>query len=780
MSTVSSPSPSTGSPQPERARLPSIARWGAACAQCASAKAKCLRSNDTPGSKCDRCERLFKTCTAQIHKKRKKRHSKPSKTTQLEDRLNRLVNSLRVSGNTSALTAEASQPASFARQTPLVADYSTALPSGHPGPDFYTQTPESPCTVLNLASAGPINIPESYNSFVPPKCICRPEPGEAPPPPDTDENLLKIYRRELAPRFPFVLVPDGVSASTLGATRPFLMAAIRMVASYRSTRSRRGQMYRLLNHVADYMMLRSERSFDLLLGLVVMIAWFHHHCLIHAQLNQLVSLAACLVGELGLKSSPSLPERTRLLVMRPWELRERTNEERRVLLAVWYLSSAVSMEVRQIDPMRYSGYMQQCMRELQESGEHESDMHLVYIVKIQRLCERIYDLRSQEDADGEEDTVSRAPVSAYVSGFRAELNKLQTEMPPRLRHNPFLKIRMATARLRIHEPPNIDAELLASLSKSLDYFGGGGGPSRTLDAFYQSNAALKAWFDTWLSMPEDSFCTMPISTTSHMVYAVMMLSRWAWLASSWGGGGGGGDNSLSTTTPTLTSEPLDPSEGNPNVTLAAIEAAISPNTPAAASSSSSPPAAQKAGSCNGGNSGSSPWQTTLPDKKLPHALVALRARLATQPGLILDAGEYLDRVVAQLERFDAAYRAMSVDGGRECGNIWSLGATKVKIARLRHERWFRMVAAQAEVGEMEEQVRWGGPGVGGPETMVGEVELQDSFLASMQMPEWDAGMAWDQSMAYHDPMAVDQHLWTDMMVPGDQDWGLSGMGGRYV
>ncbi|KAF3810359.1 hypothetical protein GCG54_00000404 [Colletotrichum gloeosporioides] len=52
MSAASSPAQSTGS-TPDRPRAPAVARWGAACAPCATAKAKCLRSNSKPGSKCD-------------------------------------------------------------------------------------------------------------------------------------------------------------------------------------------------------------------------------------------------------------------------------------------------------------------------------------------------------------------------------------------------------------------------------------------------------------------------------------------------------------------------------------------------------------------------------------------------------------------------------------------------------------------------------------------------------------------------------------------------------
>ncbi|KAK1570135.1 uncharacterized protein LY79DRAFT_527453 [Colletotrichum navitas] len=688
------------------------------------------------------------------------------KTSRLEERLDRLVNLLRVSDGTPALAphAETALTDSCAEPTPLVSDGTySALPPDHPGPDLHAQNGVSLSRAIELADVGPVGIPASYNAFVPPTCICKPEPGEAPPPPDTDENLLKVYRTVMAPQFPFVLVPEGVSAATLGATRPFLMAAIRMVSSFRSMKSMRGQTYRLLNYIADYMVLRAERSFDLLLGLVVIVAWFHHHCIAHAQLHQLVSLAACLVGELGLKNKPCLPERTRLLVLRPWEMRERTNEERRALLAVWYLSSSIALDIHSIDPLKYSRYMQQCIRELQETQEYDSDMHLICIVRIQRLCERVADLRSRDYDEEEADMVVRAPVSAHMMGFSAELNKLQAEMPPGLRSNGksdfrilrpdgltmptvHLKIRIATARLRIHEPPNIDAELLVSLSKSLGSMGSGS--ASALDAFYQSNAALKAWFETWLSTPTDSFCGMTLPMVSHMVYGVMMLSRWAWLASR--------ENVASTL---LQAEPIDPSRDNPNIALAAIEAAINPSPRA---SPASPSAAPK---------GTSPWQTTLPDEDLPRALAALKAQLATQPGLMLDVDGYLDRVVAQLQAVDAAYRAMSVDDGEWRGNIWSLGATKVKIAQLRQARWSKMVAAQAEVGELKDHRRGGSH-----EGVVGQGEMHEDFLASLQMPDWDANMAWDL-LGYHGDMPGGEQLWEDVS-PGEQTWSSSvAMGG---
>lgn len=101
-----------------------------------------------------------------------------------------------------------------------------------------------------------------------------------------------------------------------------------------------GQMYQLKAYIAEHVLFRSERSIDLLSGLVVMLGWYHHHCLVHTQLQNLTSLAVTQASEMGLTRTPGYQERTSLMVKNLGEIKERTNEQKRLLLAVWYLSSA--------------------------------------------------------------------------------------------------------------------------------------------------------------------------------------------------------------------------------------------------------------------------------------------------------------------------------------------------------------------------------------------------------------------------------------------------------
>lgn len=237
------------------------------------------------------------------------------RTAQIEERLNGLVNLLKASGDLSKADLS---PENLRRQL---------------------TTDEAASSSSSKAANNPWAIPDTYNAYAPPSCVCRPKSGDAPPPPDSDEHLLEIYRNELFPHHPFVAIPPSTTAAMLAAERPFLMSAIRMVSSFRSLRSMRAQMYHLLKHIGDHMLIRSERSLDMLLGLIVIIGWYQYHCFMHAQLGNLIGLAISLIGEMGLSRPPTVTERANLMVVLPEQAKPRTNEEKRALAGVWFLSS---------------------------------------------------------------------------------------------------------------------------------------------------------------------------------------------------------------------------------------------------------------------------------------------------------------------------------------------------------------------------------------------------------------------------------------------------------
>ncbi|KAH0530352.1 hypothetical protein TsFJ059_004981 [Trichoderma semiorbis] len=649
----------TNSSRAERPKLPT-AKWGAACAPCATAKAKCIRSNEAPGAKCDRCERLLKECSNQIHRPRKKRQAKPSRTAQIEERLNGLVSLLKASGE---LSGAQSDPHS----QDDIEDPGTEGSSDRPSP-FSSPSSAIP-SISNQANTWIID--PSYNSFTPKSCICHPDTMEAPPPPEPDEVLLDFYRKNLQPVHPFVIIPPGVSAAVLAARRPFLMAAIRMVSSFQSIRSMRAQMYHLMKHLADHLLIRSEKSLDLLLGIIVMLGYQQYHCCLHGQLSNLITLAGSLIGDMGLGKPPGVHERTRLMVVRPPEIHGRSNEERRAFAGAWYWASVISMNFQRVEPMRYNGYLQDCMRHLEEHPEYESDISLVYLVRIQRLTERISELNSRDRASEEVSSVPSAPVSAYVLAFQNELNQVRDSMPKHLKEDKTFQLFLDSARLRLYEPPVVDKNLIRSLSKSLSSVSMA--TDSPLDKIYQSSAALTAWFNSWLSLPISTYYFQTIAVGSHLVYALVMLARWARLA-----------------TPRAmyegkTTMPDDPSANNPNVALYNSDMGNSQCDPNMTPDKCGMPRGQRVTA-----------RPDLDDPDLAAAVAVLRTQLQTQPGLMINIPEILSAISGRFEHANATFQLCSADTERVNKNVWMMTALKVRITRAKLEKWAELVSEGSE------------------------------------------------------------------------------------
>lgn len=89
-----------------------------------------------------------------------------------------------------------------------------------------------------------------------------------------------------------------------------------------------------------------------------------------------------------------------------------------------------------IESLKYTAYIQQCLRELEQAREYESDAVLVHMVRLQHLSEDITEINSREDDENEEVSgVPKAPVSAYISAFQKELDKIRNSLTKPMRNN---------------------------------------------------------------------------------------------------------------------------------------------------------------------------------------------------------------------------------------------------------------------------------------------------------------------------------------------------------
>ncbi|KAI1479165.1 hypothetical protein F4774DRAFT_383251 [Daldinia eschscholtzii] len=707
----------------DRPKSAAIAKWGAACSPCALAKAKCLRSNNRSGARCDRCERLEKDCTSQIHKPRKKRQSRPSKTAQLEERLNSLVDFIRA-------TNSGDVPAPL-RQVPG-SKSPTSSPKVTADRAPIRSREQTSTTTLSRSSSSsyeqPRAIPDYYNEHAPRVCVCRTQAGENSASLESDEVLLSIFVEELVPNYPFVILPLGFTASELAVKYPFLFATVRMIASYRNLSSLRSQNYFIMRHISEQMLMRSERSLEILQSILLVVGYYHYHCIMHAQMNNLIALANSLAADLGINKPPEMQEKTRLLISAPDAPKIRVNDERRALCGVWYMTSVVSLSFQRIDPPKFTPYIDQCLRELETDHEYGTDSLLVHLIRIQHLSERISQLHAKDHDEGELTGISRAPMSAYSSVLHAEMEKFKASLPHHLLSNKLLICHINTASLRLWEPPRIDATLLSKISNSLSSLTLDSASS--LDIFYRSGNALRSWFEAWLSIDIADYFVLPMSVSAQLINSVIMLVRWSKLTSP--------DCKIASNTPGVT---------NPVLTQAARSDA----------------------GCSGAALVATPTIGVKDiDPAIPAAVRTIRSHILSQPELRIDASSILQDMVT---RFEQAREDCEKKRGIAFENdIWDVAARKLKSTRIKLERWAEMVASVGGEGRrpevsssnasMAKEVDLGsGQNMGGSwPPVASEMDISTGF----PLEEWNPGAWWASD--FFEGLVMDQNFFDG---PGD-------------
>lgn len=177
---------------------------------------------------------------------------------------------------------------------------------------------------------------------------------------ENPDTLLNIFRNEMHPNFPFIVIPDSISASELRQNWPTLYTAVMAVATRHS-----GQQARLgkqiIQQVADRVIVRGERNLDLLQGVLTYAGWLvvpTTHIIILTsfrcyfnfynvpRFTSLINMATTLIADLRLNSQTdaNAPGHFVCAVHRasgqdvPKE-KAKTLEERRIFLGYWYLTS---------------------------------------------------------------------------------------------------------------------------------------------------------------------------------------------------------------------------------------------------------------------------------------------------------------------------------------------------------------------------------------------------------------------------------------------------------
>ncbi|KAF2669709.1 hypothetical protein BT63DRAFT_425385 [Microthyrium microscopicum] len=403
------------------------APYGNACMECARSKTKCTLSRTGP--KCERCTRLDKSCSPATKGRRRGDVGKgastalASKTDALEEKLEGVLRILQHS-NPSASSAL----------------HAKAQPGGHK-----ERPSETPATSESLA--GPVGSNSLAGHKRSSKNLHKyPLESEA-----ECEEFLATYRLKMLPFFPAVIIPQNTTAKELSIQRPFLWLVIRAICSKNSARQK-ALIAEVFQALSNDLVLTCTKSLDLLLGIVVFSGWALFYLYQGPmRLTTVLLLGQGLATELGLlKPVPRGPFGRLLGFSRQQSLTSATGmvestgtlEERRVVLGLVHLTSIAANVFHRLEPMQWTPYLAESLQKLSEAKEYTTDEFLVYLVRVQQICDKA--MSTDVSAVG-------VPQDVYVQIYQSQIEELKRSIPEHLQSNQILQLHILDAQISIHE-----------------------------------------------------------------------------------------------------------------------------------------------------------------------------------------------------------------------------------------------------------------------------------------------------------------------------------------
>ncbi|TXB99599.1 hypothetical protein FocTR4_00014612 [Fusarium oxysporum f. sp. cubense] len=247
--------------------------------------------------------------------------------------------------------------------------------------------------------------------------------------------LVADYRDTFAAKFPYVIIPEGVTSLALRQTSPMLLLAILATTSWKL----RGQQDHLnqafLKALGTKLILEGDRDMDLLRGLMVYLNWIHLHTAPKTQqAYRLASIAASIAVEFGITQRPGKNKHQQLNV-------ETFNERPKGLSAVdvelWdpgarraYLGCYQITTWLVDDPFRaWPAY--QCIKSLAAAKETPSDLDLVFHLEVAREAERAYTFFNYTDVQ-QTQFMGEQQIQVYLNAFSIKVQDWRFRFPSSL------------------------------------------------------------------------------------------------------------------------------------------------------------------------------------------------------------------------------------------------------------------------------------------------------------------------------------------------------------
>ncbi|OTA98461.1 hypothetical protein M426DRAFT_325964 [Hypoxylon sp. CI-4A] len=534
--------------------------YGQACTNCSKAKCKCISRSGPGATTCERCQRLGKECVPSVSvRKRAARRPASERTAHLEEKLDDLVSILRAQA--------AGNPATGVGATSYRSPSSGDLPSAAVSVDSNPgSSMELDPSVTAISDAGKIvnvepSIPPSAetsfcdrymiaNSYPTPPTIPSSQAGDLSP--ADAEETLRVFKEDFLGFFPFVYISPETTAAHLQQTRPFLWLNILTVCC-KSSKQKAAYGQKIREYVAQKMLVDLDRNVDMLLGILAFIGWGMHHFNGKPYILAFVNTAQTLVADLRLDKPPQDHFYREIHCFKPSTpypklpyTGNRTDEERRAVLACFIISSGISNFLR-TQTMRWTPHMEDSLQKIATNPECLNDEILVAMVKSYRIQEEVAQITWRAAELTGHTIAPKAPPAIYLKALRSHLEAVRRDISPELSKNKVVLSHLYAAELSIADMSlwNVNPWLISHPHKpsqppGLHHHNNNSSSSNNqtpspssswnvdfgkIDAYYASLSASKASVENFLSFAPADYMSLSFSLTLHFGRAAQTLYR---------------------------------------------------------------------------------------------------------------------------------------------------------------------------------------------------------------------------------------------------------------
>ncbi|KAK2754617.1 C6 transcription factor [Colletotrichum kahawae] len=500
-----------------------------ACSNCARLKIRCRWPPATEHGEptdCTRCSRMNIRCRVPEPVPRKKRgksrQSTSSRVTELEKKIDGLVNLFQTQQHAKQHEAQDLTPATSTSNYEenalrgILPCAGLSLPQPATEASSNAATPDPQRSAQQTPDAGPLNTLQ----LVPGLSITM----------DEAEEYLNIYRTRMVPHFPFVPIHVNVTARDLHSEKRFLFWCIMQALIPQTAPVQKAVDDWIRHHVAIHLIVNRERRLELLQGLLIYIAKGDIHIHIGMSANGLLQLAIGMVTDMSINTlAGPLAWMPKTMLSDAWaviskgkhlETPKQTLEEQRAILGGYFLASSVAISMRRAPQVPWSAYMARCCRAIREAREFATDPSLLAFVQIQHITDRLRSLFPIYDRD-EDSPIPffKEHYSSIFSSVRKEIEDLPKQEPAITKDNPLVWCLYVTLPVRLYEPalgmrPMSPAE---AASPTEPY-------SRT-DALWKCLESVQTAMVALTSIPAETYAYLPFTLVSSTAFVMMAGNR---------------------------------------------------------------------------------------------------------------------------------------------------------------------------------------------------------------------------------------------------------------